>query len=103
QAARLHPAKARGLRARHLDECPRNDQAGFCGPLRPSDRFHPHRSTRNEVTSDTILIAGAGIGGVTAALALAPEGFCVTPFDPMEEHGEAGGRAHLLPPPPRAP
>jgi len=65
--------------------------------LRPSDRFHPHRSTRNEVTSDTILIAGAGIGGLTAALALAREGFRVTLFDQMEKLEEAGAGIQLAP------
>jgi salicylate hydroxylase len=43
------------------------------------------------------LIAGAGIGGLTAALALAREGFHVRLFDQMETLAEAGAGIQLAP------
>jgi len=49
------------------------------------------------VASDSILIAGAGIGGLTAALALARRGFRVTVFDQMEKLEEAGAGIQLAP------
>jgi salicylate hydroxylase len=48
------------------------------------------------MTSD-ILIAGAGIGGLTAALALARRGHRVTLFDQMEKLEEAGAGIQLAP------
>ena len=41
------------------------------------------------MTSNGVLIAGAGIGGLTAALALAREGIEVTLFDQAETLAEA--------------
>jgi salicylate hydroxylase len=49
------------------------------------------------LTSDTILIAGAGIGGLTAALALARRGLRVTLFDQVEKLEEAGAGIQLAP------
>jgi salicylate hydroxylase len=49
------------------------------------------------VASDGILIAGAGIGGLTAALALARQGFHVTLFDQAEKLEEAGAGIQLAP------
>jgi salicylate hydroxylase len=49
------------------------------------------------VTTDSILIAGAGIGGLTAALALARQGFQVRLFDQMETLAEAGAGIQLAP------
>jgi 2-polyprenyl-6-methoxyphenol hydroxylase-like FAD-dependent oxidoreductase len=49
------------------------------------------------VTSDSILIAGAGIGGLTAALALARQGFRVMLFDQAEKLEEAGAGIQLAP------
>jgi salicylate hydroxylase len=49
------------------------------------------------VTADSILIAGAGIGGLTAALALARQGFQVQLFDQMETLAEAGAGIQLAP------
>jgi salicylate hydroxylase len=43
------------------------------------------------------LIAGAGIGGLTAALALARQGFQVRLFDQMESLAEAGAGIQLAP------
>ena len=43
------------------------------------------------------MIAGAGIGGLTTALALAREGFRVTLFDQMEKLEEAGAGIQLAP------
>jgi salicylate hydroxylase len=50
-----------------------------------------------DVTSDSILIAGAGIGGLTAALALARRGFHITLFDQAEKLEEAGAGVQLAP------
>jgi salicylate hydroxylase len=47
--------------------------------------------------SDSILIAGAGIGGLTAALALARQGFRVRLFDQMDRLEEAGAGIQLAP------
>jgi len=49
------------------------------------------------VTADGVLIAGAGIGGLTAALALARNGIKVTLFDQAEELAEAGAGIQLSP------
>jgi salicylate hydroxylase len=49
------------------------------------------------VASDGILIAGAGIGGLTAALALAQRGIGVTLFDQAEKLEEAGAGIQLSP------
>jgi salicylate hydroxylase len=49
------------------------------------------------VTSDSILIAGAGIGGLTAALALARRGLRVTLFEQAENLEEAGAGIQLSP------
>jgi salicylate hydroxylase len=49
------------------------------------------------VTSDGVLIAGAGIGGLTAALALAREGIEVTLFDQVEKLEEVGAGIQLSP------
>jgi salicylate hydroxylase len=49
------------------------------------------------VTSDGVLIAGAGIGGLTAALALAKLGLRVTLFDQMAKLEEAGAGIQLAP------
>ena len=51
----------------------------------------------SEPRSQTILIAGAGIGGMTAALALAREGFDVRLFDQTEQLEEAGAGIQLSP------
>jgi salicylate hydroxylase len=49
------------------------------------------------VAADDILIAGAGIGGLTAALALARQGFRVRLFDQMESLAETGAGIQLAP------
>jgi salicylate hydroxylase len=49
------------------------------------------------VAADSILIAGAGIGGLTAALALARQGFEVQLFEQMETLVEAGAGIQLPP------
>jgi salicylate hydroxylase len=49
------------------------------------------------MASDGILIAGGGIGGLTAALALARRGFRVILFDRMEKLEEAGAGIQLAP------
>ncbi len=49
------------------------------------------------MTSDGVLIVGAGIGGLTAALALARQGLRVTLFDQMEKLEEAGAGIQLAP------
>ena len=49
------------------------------------------------MTSDTILIAGAGVGGLTAALALARKGFRVRLFDQAGKLEEAGAGIQLAP------
>ena len=54
-------------------------------------------SKPSEPRSRTILIAGAGIGGMTAALALAREGFDVSLFDRTERLEEAGAGIQLSP------
>jgi salicylate hydroxylase len=48
-------------------------------------------------TPNTILIAGAGIGGLTAALALAGAGFQVVVFEAARELSEAGAGIQLSP------
>jgi salicylate hydroxylase len=60
-------------------------------------RKTPERAFRTDVTSDSILIAGAGIGGLTAALALARQGFRVMVFDQAEKLEEAGAGIQLAP------
>ena len=47
------------------------------------------------MTSDRVLIAGAGIGGLTAALALARQGIEVTVFEQAEALQEAGAGIQL--------
>ena len=49
------------------------------------------------MTADGMLIAGAGIGGLTAALALARQGIGVTLFDQAEKLEEAGAGIQLSP------
>jgi salicylate hydroxylase len=49
------------------------------------------------MASDSILIAGAGIGGLTAALALARQGFRITLFDQADKLEEAGAGIQLAP------
>ena len=49
------------------------------------------------MASDGILIAGAGIGGLTAALALGQRGIGVTLFDQAEKLEEAGAGIQLSP------
>jgi salicylate hydroxylase len=49
------------------------------------------------VTSGGVLIAGAGIGGLTASLALAQQGIGVTLFDQAEKLEEAGAGIQLSP------
>ncbi len=49
------------------------------------------------MTSKSVLIVGAGIGGLTAALALARRGFRVKLFDRMEKLEEAGAGIQLAP------
>jgi salicylate hydroxylase len=49
------------------------------------------------VAADSILIAGAGVGGLTAALALARQGFQIRLFDQLEEFTEAGAGIQLAP------
>jgi salicylate hydroxylase len=49
------------------------------------------------VAADSILIAGAGIGGLTTALALARHGFRVRLFDQVEKLEEAGAGIQLAP------
>jgi salicylate hydroxylase len=49
------------------------------------------------VTADRVLIAGAGIGGLTAALALARRGIGVALFDQAEKLEEAGAGLQLSP------
>jgi salicylate hydroxylase len=49
------------------------------------------------VTAPDVLIAGAGIGGLTAALAIARQGFPVTLFDQAERLEEAGAGIQLSP------
>jgi salicylate hydroxylase len=49
------------------------------------------------VATDSILIAGAGIGGLTTALALARHGFRVNLFDQMERLEEVGAGIQLAP------
>ena len=47
------------------------------------------------MTADSVLIAGAGIGGLTAALALARQGLRVILFDQMEKLEEAAAKRYL--------
>ena len=49
------------------------------------------------MTSRPVLIAGAGIGGLTAALALAQRGFAVAVFDQAERLEEIGAGIQLSP------
>ncbi len=49
------------------------------------------------MATESILIAGAGIGGLTAALALARQGFQVQLFEKMETLAEAGAGIQLAP------
>jgi salicylate hydroxylase len=49
------------------------------------------------VTSPDVLIAGAGIGGLTAALAIARQGLPVAVFDQAERLEEAGAGIQLSP------
>jgi len=50
-----------------------------------------------DVTSDRVLVAGAGIGGLTAALALARQDIGVTVFEQAEAMQEAGAGIQLSP------
>jgi salicylate hydroxylase len=49
------------------------------------------------MASRTVIIAGAGIGGLAAALALAQRGFRVSLFDPSKQLEEAGAGIQLSP------
>ena len=49
------------------------------------------------MAAESILVAGAGIGGLTTALALARRGFRVRLFDQMERLEEAGAGIQLAP------
>ena len=48
-------------------------------------------------SSRTVIIAGAGIGGLTAALAIARHGFGVTVFDQASRLEEIGAGIQLSP------
>ncbi|MGZ3285765.1 MAG: FAD-dependent oxidoreductase, partial [Xanthobacteraceae bacterium] len=48
-------------------------------------------------SSRSVIIAGAGIGGLTAALALAQRGFDVTVFEQAPRLEEAGAGLQLSP------
>ena len=48
-------------------------------------------------TSRTVMIAGAGIGGLTAALAIAQAGFRVAIYEQAERLEEAGAGIQLSP------
>jgi salicylate hydroxylase len=65
-----------------------------CGRGAPSIRATRYVGAER---SDSILIAGAGIGGLTAALALARQGFHVRLFDQAEQLAEAGAGIQLTP------
>src|SRR5580704_90248 len=69
-------------------------------PARRNARFPTWRrpeiaDPEADVTSDRVLIAGAGIGGLTAALALARQGIEVTVFEQAEALQEAGAGIQL--------
>jgi salicylate hydroxylase len=53
--------------------------------------------TSAALTSPDVLIAGAGIGGLTAALAIARQGLPVAVFDQAERLEEAGAGIQLSP------
>jgi salicylate hydroxylase len=64
----------------------------------PSPRRKPPEQTvSRRVKESRLLIAGAGIGGLTAALALARQGFRVMLFDQAEKLEEAGAGIQLAP------
>src|ERR1700675_3592033 len=75
------PRCRRGRRVRRNAPLPtwRPPEPGHCGVTAP------------------VLIAGAGIGGLTAALAIAREGLPVTLFDQAERLEEAGAGIQLSP------
>lgn len=56
-----------------------------------------HQLGRLAVSIEKVLIAGGGIGGLTAALALAKEGIQVELFEQAEELGEVGAGIQLSP------
>src|SRR5262245_54357579 len=49
------------------------------------------------MASRTVIIAGAGIGGLVAALALVQRGFRISLFDPSQRLEEAGAGIQLSP------
>ena len=55
------------------------------------------RLTGRVAASRTIVVAGAGIGGLTASLALAGQGFRVIVLEKAERLEEAGAGLHLSP------
>src|SRR5216684_3570390 len=55
------------------------------------------RLTRSVAASRTIVVAGAGIGGLTASLALARQGFRVVILEKAERLEEAGAGLQLSP------
>src|SRR3954454_20752527 len=52
---------------------------------------------RRELTSTHILIAGAGIGGIVAALALAQHGYTVSVYEQAQELRELGAGLQITP------
>src|SRR6202035_400245 len=65
-------------------------------PNAPTRRPRPERRTRN-LSARTIIVAGAGIGGLTAALALAQKGFRVELIDQAGRLEETGAGIQLSP------
>ena len=55
------------------------------------------RSSDADARLDTVLVAGGGIGGLAAALALARRGFRVTVLEQAAEIGEIGAGIQLGP------
>ena len=68
-------------------------------PSRPGDGLNPGLAavTSAVLTTPEVLIAGAGIGGLTAALAIARHGLPVAVFDQAERLEEAGAGIQLSP------
>src|SRR5690242_16184981 len=65
-------------------------------PTAPSSRPPPDLRARR-LSARTIIVAGAGIGGLTAALALAQKGFRVALLDKAETLEETGAGIQLSP------
>ena len=72
--------------------------AGMCACARrePADRA-VDRGVAAVASSRTVIIAGAGIGGLTAALAIAAGGFRVAMFEQAERLEEVGAGIQLSP------